>query len=235
MKRSSRHHQSAAASWSLREPTKVESNGFRVAIIGAGYAGLTLARSLQYPQAVSIDGRPVEVIVLEARDSLDGIEVGGDLIVPQGEKVLQQMGLSSQWAAMRTSESSVPRQALQLVLARSLRPGTLQCGCSVGWIEEAEDDQLILGIRGRNGERHGSMGPYNLVVLAPGMSQSPIQTWASLWQQSAARILVVGDAQWAQGRWWDLGLARIRRGADIALWDGQELAQCLRSSLTCSS
>ena len=59
---------------------------------------------------------------------------------------------------------------------------------------------------------------FDLVVLAQGMSHIQVSP------QVAHSVAVLGDAQWARQRWWDLGLARLRRGADTALCDAIELA-----------
>eukprot|EP00977_Amphora_coffeiformis_P013988 scaffold3822_cov181-Amphora_coffeaeformis.AAC.3 len=53
------------------------------------------------------------------------------------------------------------------------------------------------------------------------------------------RVLLLGDAQWVHGRWWDLGTRRLNRGADVALRQAYELAtaylKSTKSANRCSS
>ena len=71
-------------------------------------------------------------------------------------------------------------------------------------------------------KRHG---PYHIVVGADGV--------VSKCRNSAYKgILLIGDARWVNERWFDLGLRRIDRGANIAMVDGLQLGQVISRSAT---
>ena len=61
-------------------------------------------------------------------------------------------------------------------------------------------------------------GPYQCVVGADGVL-SKCRTTA------LGGTFLIGDARWVNDRWFDLGLRRIHRGADIAIMDGVELGE----------
>jgi hypothetical protein len=63
-------------------------------------------------------------------------------------------------------------------------------------------------------------GPYQSVVGADGVNSTVRAT-------ALPGTFLIGDARWVNDRWYDLGLQRIDRGADIALIDGYELGQAM--------
>lgn len=66
-------------------------------------------------------------------------------------------------------------------------------------------------------------GPYHIVVGADGVL-SKCRTSA------LPGTYLIGDARWVNDRWYDLGLSRIREGADVALNDGIELGLLMTST-----
>ena len=63
-------------------------------------------------------------------------------------------------------------------------------------------------------------GPYRIVVGADGVN--------SVIRRHALRgTYLIGDARWAKDRWYDMGLRRIRRGADTAMNDGMMLGRLI--------
>lgn len=69
-----------------------ESSSFRVIIVGASVAGLTLAHCL--------DKAGIDYIVLEKHENVDHVSLGGFLSVqPNGAQVLSQLGLHGTVAA----------------------------------------------------------------------------------------------------------------------------------------
>jgi hypothetical protein len=63
-------------------------------------------------------------------------------------------------------------------------------------------------------------GPYRIVVGADGVN--------SVIRRHALRgTYLIGDARWAKDRWCDMGLRRIRRGADTAMNDGMMLGRLI--------
>ena len=64
------------------------------------------------------------------------------------------------------------------------------------------------------------IGPFQSVVGADGVL-SKVRISA------LQNTFLIGDARWVNDRWYDLGLQRIDRGADMALLDGLELGQAM--------
>mmetsp|Transcript_19706 Transcript_19706/g.36981 ORF Transcript_19706/g.36981 Transcript_19706/m.36981 type:complete len:277 (+) Transcript_19706:241-1071(+) len=64
------------------------------------------------------------------------------------------------------------------------------------------------------------IGPFQFVVGADGVL-SKVRISA------LQNTFLVGDARWVNDRWYDLGLRRIDRGADMALLDGLELGYAM--------
>jgi len=93
-------------------------------------------------------------------------------------------------------------------------------------------------------------GPYDWVIAADGalskfrrchfegllpslpLSSSFFWKTACPCHRHRHRVLLLGDAQWVHGRWWDLGTRRLHCGADTALRQAYELAQILRRTRT---
>lgn len=68
-------------------------------------------------------------------------------------------------------------------------------------------------------------GPFDLVVVANGLFGGE-----KLLEKASARI---GDCRWHQERrfWFDFGITRIKRGADIAIQDGLRIGRQLEKNL----
>ena len=93
----------------------------RVGIIGAGYAGLALARAFQQLH------EPPQVILFESREAVDSVQIGGELELPSGGAVMDALGLHDEWSALESvgsRPSCVPLQPLLSLLARSLLPAS---------------------------------------------------------------------------------------------------------------
>ena len=188
--------------------------GLRVAIIGAGFSGLALARALHEAG--------VSACVYEQDESLDQVWVGGELRVPSAKRVLTALGLATEWKALRatsTQPGCLPLQGLRDVLASSLQHGRLQCGRHVVSLTTTCAGELRVGFE------DGTATAADLAVVASGMA-APFVSRDALRHTAA-----VGDARWAQRRWWDLGARRIREGADMALVEGLELGERLVQGL----
>ena len=189
-------------------------NSPRIAIVGAGFGGLALARALQHARAG-------QVLVFEKEPSLEAVWVGGPLHVPSAKLVLTALGLAAQSETLHASSKQpgyLLHQELRLTLADSLQRGTLQCG------------RRVVGVE-RDGERlrvelDSGAEIFDLVVVASGMA-SPLVARSAMPFTAA-----IGDVRWAQGRWWDFGATRIRYGADRALREAVELGDRLRHGVT---
>ena len=63
-------------------------------------------------------------------------------------------------------------------------------------------------------------GPYKYIIGADGVL-------SQVRSKALHSTYLIGDARWAQDRYYDLGYQRIKEGANIALLDGLELGQLL--------
>merc|ERR1712113_861401 len=100
------------------------------------------------------------------------------------------------WRALRDlsdhAAGHVPRQSLLLVLANSLRPGTLQLGQRVERIATTAKGTFCHF-------SHGILaGPFDIVVCASGLALP-----AMFNSTSNKDIMVMGDARWTRQHWWD--------------------------------
>lgn len=194
-----------------------------IAIIGGGYAGLTLANYMQTMNRI-------QCYVLEAKE--EAIPIVGTIRLPHARPILQELGL------LEDNESSifqgvdlVDRQRFQGLLRSNI---TIEHSCRIVRMEEEK-------VRGgtclwdTQGRKHG---PFDWIILATGIwvsnDSSVLVTSEKTpsFQQGAPVTAVLGDARWQYDTWfWDFGRQRIQKGGDIALYDAQELAHCIMQSI----
>lgn len=198
----------------------------RIAVVGAGMAGLTFTRALE-----RAGGR---ARLLERAEALDSPRISGDIRVPDAGAVLVELGVHGRdiarlRAAAHTADPDYwPQQGLLLLLARGLRPGTLQLSSRVESVHHGKCGGLFCRLQG--GEL---LGPYDLVVGAHGQFltydtpslPTGLAGVAPGGRGTDSLLTLVGDARWVRRRGWDLGTARRARGANTAMLDGLELAQ----------
>ena len=241
----------------------------RVAVVGAGFGGLALARALQQQpplpsppssqrqrqdqqqttarqaRAVAAGCPPVRVTVLDAFESDSGL-ISGRLRLPSAQRVLQSLGLAEAWQQWLATagqqrqqrQQTLPQQhlvsieGLRTVLLGSLRPSTVRWGTSVTDVRIELDGGVSLCCSHAAQRRWET---YDYVVAADGLGSTTRQAVERQWRSAAVRhggqiaVGAIGDARWVWGRWWDLGLGRIRCGGDTALTDAIGLAaQLLR-------
>ncbi|KAL3797504.1 hypothetical protein HJC23_009868 [Cyclotella cryptica] len=183
---------------------------FHVAIIGASYAGLSFANMLHLnsiPFTIFDRSRPVTYIM-----------GGNDFNIPSFSAVVERLDLKN-FANDGSMRNPTRKDVIDLLLER-VKKNIMPEHCLIKIIREGSSDFHILTETKSNDpakrRRENIQGPYQCIVRADGV--------LSLCRSSAFRgIFLVGDARWANDRWYDLGLQRIKRGADIAIMDGVTL------------
>lgn len=188
--------------------------GPRVVIVGAGYAGLALARALQLAG--------VSAVVYEQDGPPSQMPIYGELRVPSAERVLTALGLRPEWEALRANGSQpycLDFHGLRDTLASSLQRGSLHCERRVVSVTRRGTDKLWLEFADGGGVAA------HLAVVASGMTVPCVA------REALPQTAAVGDVRWAHGRWWDFGSGRIRCGANMALTDAMELSEMLRRGI----
>ena len=224
-------------------PTSNTPTSLSVAIVGAGFAGLSLAIALERSGLDSII-----ITIFESRlgsaDDEGSSYIVGDLFLPNGRDSMGQLGMSELWEEL-TKESKtrrpncIPQEGLQRslrrVVAEKIRYGHRVIGISedtrgggifVDCIRKARDSsRKARGIETRK-------GPFDIVAGADGVISCVRKCSVGGGSSSAFRninnVALLGDGRWCQDRL-DLGSRRIKCGADIAIQDGIELARLLTS------
>lgn len=195
-----------------------EQQAATVAIIGASYAGLSLANTLQQQNSLS---SPLAFTIFESKTLPFTYVMGGDSFnVPSFPSIAKKLQLN-------VTNKSFDGLTRQDVMESLLGPVKQQivAGARIERIEEQHNGFYLHVIRklktndmnfpNNNTEIHG---PFQCVVGADGVL-SKCRTSA------LGGTFLIGDARWVNDRWFDLGLRRIQRGADIAMLDGVELGE----------
>jgi hypothetical protein len=185
-----------------------------IAVVGAGFGGLSLALTLSRHD----NNDALKVVVLESQPSAAG-GIVGELHLNWGKQSLAQLGLSGLWKKLSSRSERidcVPQECLQRALREEAASSIRYGHCVIG-IEQVPDGRLLCLL---DGDRP-AVGPFDIVVGADGV----LSRFRLL--PPCGRVALVGDARWAQDRWWDLGAARIQCGADLAIRDGLELGKLL--------
>ena len=194
-----------------------------IAIIGASYAGLSLANTLQQQQNSS-SSSPLAFTIFESKTLPFTYVMGGDSFnVPSFPSIAKKLQLNM---TNKSFDDGLTRQDVMESLLGPVRHQVI-AGARIERIEEQNDgfylhviqklktNDMDLTSTNNNTEIHG---PYQCVVGADGVL-SKCRTTA------LGGTFLIGDARWVNDRWFDLGLRRIQRGADIAIMDGVELGE----------
>lgn len=202
----------------------------RLLIIGAGYAGLTLANCLQV-QAASRRRHEFHIDIIDRLHPPDPERyIHGSIQSPYVKELLAKiMALDSEYLDptraqmlldnLQQSMFRAPEQELLSLLRENvpvnyryeasrivLRNGLLYAHVHLRKSDDSNWDKL--------------MGPYDWIIVADGA----LSCFRSL-NIPTNRLLVIGDAQGQP--WWDFGRTRLQRGADIAMRHGDQVASLL--------
>lgn len=192
-----------------------------VAIIGASYAGLTLANTLEQKSS------SIAFNVFDSKTLPFTYVTGGDAFnVPSYVSLAKKLALQK---SQQLSNNGLTRQDVIESLLERVKQHLI-VGTRIERIEERnhlfylhtrrkfqsrEDGTSTATIASNNFHIYG---PYQCIIGADGVR--------SICRTSALYgTYLIGDARWVNDRWYDLGLCRIERGADIAIQDGLELGE----------
>mmetsp|Transcript_10710 Transcript_10710/g.23235 ORF Transcript_10710/g.23235 Transcript_10710/m.23235 type:complete len:755 (-) Transcript_10710:141-2405(-) len=185
------------------------------AIIGGSYAGLALANVLHL--------RSVPYAIFDCK-SLPFAHVAGGakFNVPSYDSIAKKLELNLK---ERCSQNDGPsrKEVIDSLLER-VQSNLITSRRIVG-IERMSGLFYLRSRRTRNESKDGSdavtiFGPFQSVVGADGVL-SKVRT------RALECTFLIGDARWVNDRWYDLGLKRIDRGADVALLDAVELGDAM--------
>jgi hypothetical protein len=229
---------------------KEDTSALRVAIIGAGFAGLALANVLEQRAVVQQnDGVPQHdnEESLAAGNSCDNgipdisyrlfeskshpIPIIGTIRLPYAKEFLQRMdmmddavsaGVFPKDNTLGENDSNYTDVSREIFLDLLRKNLKMDSGCRIIDVrcQEYSKKGAKYAVVTDDGTAYGD---FDLVVLADGLfgEKSLLQN-----QNIAARI---GDCHWFSENliWWDFGTTRIRQGANTAIRDAMKLGQLL--------
>ena len=219
----------------------------RVAIIGASYAGLTLANVLH--------SKNIPYTVFDSK-YFPFTYITGTFDVPSYTFVLKSLGLIQE----KNEDIDIPvptrEQVISILLKRVKDHNNIVFGQNITKIERVVkggvDNHVEFYLHSRtnhtgyysyrnhndpstttknnkssyDGQHEcahvcGNLyGPFQCVVGADGvLSKCRKHAWTGTY--------LIGDARWVNDRWYDLGFRRIKEGADVAMLDAIELGASL--------
>lgn len=190
-----------------------------IAIIGASYAGLTLANTLKQ------NSSSISFTIFDSKTLPFTYVTGGDAFnVPSYSTLAKKLSLKTS----QLPDNGLTRQdVIESLLERVAQHVIV--GTRIERIEERNNlfylhtrQKVLSSDDGLSTER--IYGPYQCVIGADGVC-SKCRTCA------LRGIFLIGDARWVNDRWYDLGLRRIRRGADIGIQDGVELGEMFLTAM----
>lgn len=189
-----------------------------VGIVGASFSGIALALALQ-----KHGDENIKVVLLEERSGAHVGSIVGDLHLPSGRNSLTQLGLEDMWADLTKRSFSgrsnhVTQKAFQTAL-RDKASKWIRYNHQIVGIQRDVEGRLLCQIS----KQEDLIGPFDVIVGADGVRSQ----FRRRRPEFGENVALVGDARWVQDQWWDLGFARVTRGADMAIRDGIDLAQLL--------
>lgn len=202
------------------------SEEISIAIIGASYAGLSLANTLKQKSSSS----SISFTIFDSKTLPFTYVTGGDAFnVPSYSSLAKKLSLkTSQLNGNELTRQDVIESLLERVMQHVI------VGTRIDSIKERNNlfylhtRQKLQSSNDLSSSIERIHGPYQCVIGADGV-RSKCRTCA------LNGIFLIGDARWVNDRWYDLGLRRIRRGADIAIQDGVELGETFLTAMKMKS
>jgi len=192
----------------------IDKTTLPVAIIGASYAGLTLANVLHQ--------HSIPYTLFDSKQSFT--YVTGDLNLPSWNTIKKKLELETNYGDDWPSRQEVIESLLNRVKSN------VQCSQRIVQIEKRMGCFYLHSKQIQSNEQHKTTihGPYYSVVGADGVLSS-VRAYA------LKDTYLIGDARWCKDRWYDFGLRRVKQGANLAMLDALEFGQelvTMRSSCT---
>eukprot|EP00578_Thalassiosira_sp_NH16_P019514 CAMPEP_0181086972 /NCGR_PEP_ID=MMETSP1071-20121207/6030_1 /TAXON_ID=35127 /ORGANISM="Thalassiosira sp., Strain NH16" /LENGTH=586 /DNA_ID=CAMNT_0023168841 /DNA_START=17 /DNA_END=1774 /DNA_ORIENTATION=+ len=185
-----------------------------IAIIGGSYAGLAFANFLHR--------NSIPYVIFDSKSfPFTHVMGGAGFIVPSYDLIAKKLEIESS-AADCVRGGVISRKDVIESLLQKVEPNLITSRRIVR-IENRLGLFYLHSIKKHNSSKEQSesiLGPFQFVVGADGVL-STVRTSA------LPRTFLIGDARWVNDRWYDFGLQRINRGADMALLDGLELGQAI--------
>ena len=190
---------------------------YRIAIVGASYAGLTLANVLERVSKGSnnsvisysiFDGKSMPFTYIVGGKEFD-VPFYHTVLVPQLWKL---DGCSNKGAVTR---KEVSEQLFKNIKKECLFTQTKIINIVEKQIEDDSSSKVVFYLHGsssNNNNNNTVYGPYDAVVGSDGV-RSLVRPYGK------KGIYVIGDARWVESRWYDFGTKRIQEGANIAMTD----------------
>ena len=193
-----------------------------IAIIGASYAGLTLANTLQQ------NSSSIKFTIFDSKTLPFTYVAGGDAFnVPSYSSLATKFSLKTSRQANNGLTRKDVTESLLDPVSQHLIVGTriekIEQRNNSFYLhtrQKLQSSDCASSTAAASSNNHRVHGPYRCVVGADGV-RSKCRTSA------LNGTFLIGDARWVNDRWYDLGLRRIERGADIAILDGLELGELL--------
>lgn len=202
----------------------LESSCLPIAIIGSSYAGLSFANFLHR--------HSIPYILFDSKSPPYTYVSGGSKFnIPSYEFITKELDLEYPYHQNNDDDRPTREDVIESLLARvrsnlvtSRRVVKLsRCGDGGNFYLHTISTHAAVAKQKSQQQQSESIilyGPYQSVVGADGV-HSTVQASA------LPGTYIIGDARWVNDRWYDLGLQRINRGADMALKDGYELGQAM--------
>lgn len=196
----------------------MEGLAINVAIIGSSYAGLTLANGLHL--------NSIKYTVFDRRSLPYNHAMGGSFNIPHFHMVQDRLQLKGETDGKEVRHKLTRKDVIDLLLERVKR-NLISDSNAEEIIKECSSFYIITETNCSTIAKRTKHGPYDIIAGADGV--------LSTCRKSVHKgVFLLGDARWVNDRWFDLGLRRIERGADIATLDGLQFCEAICNATICS-